>query len=253
MKGEKEEEFHEGESGEGGMRGSLGEGPARATAVRSAWCPPLLSSRKIFSSIFFSVVLAAASAAAQGPPLQIVLERIVDARGNRVCDVAKATLRAEGAQRSAWVVRGLVRDDLVLTLEVVGGQAALHTISLAGRPPLRFSSPTPGGRVTAVSPVSTFRYFDVDLSRKTVRCNLSRLAEETAADLLPAAAEYGLLKQGLESGAAYAPEESPVVALLAVLKQRAHPSPPYRKTVPLSEKGAETDDLAAAAASALGR
>lgn len=211
---------------------------------------PLLPSKKISLLLF---LLSAACAAARGAEPKVVLERIVDGRGNRVCDVAKAEIRAEGVQRSAWIVRGLVRDDLVLTLEVVGGEATLHTISLAGRPPLRFSSPAPGGRVTAASPVSTFRYFDVDLSRKTVRCNLSRLAEETAPDLLPAAAEYGLLKQGLENGTAYTPVESPVVSLLAVLRQPPHPSPPYRKVVPLTEKGPGTDDLAAAAVAALGR
>lgn len=177
----------------------------------------------------------------------------MDGRGNRVCDVAKAEVRAEGVRRAAWVVRGLLPDDLVLTLEVVGGAASVHTIALAGRPPLRLESPSPGGRVTASSPVSSFRYFDMDLSRKTVRCNLSRLADEANPGLVRAAEEYGLLKQGLEGGTAYAPEESPVVALLAALKRPAHPSPPYRKAVRWSEGGQAADDLAAAAAAALAR
>lgn len=189
---------------------------------------------------------------AQEPP-KVTLERIVDGRGNRVCDLAKAELRAEGVRRIAWIVRGLVRSDLVLTLEAVGGQASLHEIALAGRPSLRFASPSPGGRVTATSPASSFRYFDVDLSRKTVRCNLSRLADETDADLLDAAVEYGLLKQGIENGSSYGPEEAPIVALLSAKKQPPHPSPPYRKRIPWTERGPEADDLTAAARAAVSR
>ena len=207
-------------------------------------------SKRIF--LFLSLAFAAASAAAQQAP-KVTLEHVVDGRGNPVCDVAKAELSAEGVKRTAWVVRGLLRSDLVLTLEAVGAQATLHEISLAGRPGLRFASPAPGGRVTATSPASSFKYFGVDLSRKTVRCNLGRLADETDPDLLPAAAEYGLLKQGLEHGSSYAPEESPVLALLAVRRQAAHPSPPTRKSVPWTEGGPEADALAAAAAAAVTR
>lgn len=188
---------------------------------------------------------------AQGPA-KVTLERIVDGRGNRVCDLAKAELSAEGVRRTAWVVRGLVRSDLVLALETVG-PASVHEIGFAGRPVLRFARPAAGGRVTATSPASEFRYFDVDLPRKTVRCNLSRLAEETDADLLAAAEEYGLLKQGLENGSGYGPEELPVVALLAAKKPPPHPSPPYRKSVPWTEGGPEADDLAAAARAAIAR
>jgi hypothetical protein len=187
------------------------------------------------------------------PAPKVTLEHVVDGRGNPVCDVAKAELMAEGVRRVAWVMRGLMRNDLVLALEAVTGRATLHEISLAGRPTLRFASPSPGGRVTATSPVSSFRYFDVDLSRKTVRCNLTRLADETDLDLLPAASEYGLLKQGLENGSSYGPEEAPIVALLAARRQAPHPSPPYRKRVPWTEGGPEADALAAAARAAVAR
>jgi hypothetical protein len=209
---------------------------------------PLFFSKKslLLPFLFFSTTRA------QEPPT-VTLERIVDGRGNRVCDVAKAELKAEGVRRTAWVVRGLVRSDLVLTLEVVGAQATLHEIALAGGPPLRLASPSPGGRITAASPASSFRYFDVDLSRKTVRCNLTRLADEADPDLLAAVSEYGLLKQGLENGPSYGPEEAPIVALLAARKQAPHPSPPYRKRVPWMEGGPEADDLAAAARAALAR
>lgn len=196
------------------------------------------------------LLFASLTIRAQEVAPKVTLERIVDGRGNRVCDVAKAELKAEGVRRTAWVVRGLLRSDLVLTLEAVGGQASFHEIGFAGRPILRFASPSPGGRVTATSPASTFRYFDVDLSRKTVRCNLSRLADETDPDLLSAAVEYGLLKQGLENGSSYSPEEVPVLALLAAKKQPPHPSPPYRKRVPWTDGGPEADDLAAAARAA---
>ncbi|MEO8054526.1 MAG: hypothetical protein ABI768_05205 [Acidobacteriota bacterium] len=209
---------------------------------------PLFLSKKIFFLLF----LFSSAARAEEPP-KVTLERIVDGRGNRVCDVAKAELKAEGVRRTAWVVRGLLRSDLVLTLEAVGGQASLHGIALGGRPPLRFASPSPGGRVTAASPASSFKYFDVDLSRKTVRCNLTRLAEEADPDLLTAVSEYGLLKQGLENGSSYAPEESPVVALLAARKQPPHPSPPYRRRVPWTEGGPDADELAAAARAAVSR
>jgi hypothetical protein len=200
---------------------------------------------------YLSVCAAAARSAGAEDAPKVTFERIVDGRGNRVCDVAKVALKAEGVRRVAWVIRGLLRSDLVLTLEAVGAQATLHEISLAGRPPLRFASPSPGGRVTATSPASTFKYFDVDLSRKTVRCNLTRLADETDPDLLAAVSEYGLLKQGLESGSSYGPEESPIVALLAAKKQPPHPSPPYRKRVPWTEGGPGADELAAAARAAV--
>jgi hypothetical protein len=209
---------------------------------------PLFLSKKIF----FLLLLFATTARTEEAP-KVTLERIVDGRGNRVCDVAKAELKAEGVRRTAWVVRGLLRSDLVLTLEAVGGPATLHEIGLAGRPPLRFTSPSPGGRVTAASPASSFKYFDVDLSRKTVRCNLTRLADETDPDLLAAVSEYGLFKQGLESGSSYGPEEAPVVALLAARKQAPHPSPPFRKRVPWTEGGPEADELAAAARAAVSR
>jgi len=202
--------------------------------------------------IFVLLVLFSSSAQAQESP-KVTLEHIVDGRGNPVCDVAKAELKAEGVRRTAWAVRGLLRSDLVLTLEAVGGSATLHEIALGGRAGLRFASPSPGGRVTATSPASSFRYFDVDLSRKTVRCNLARLADETDPDLLAAAAEYGLLKQGLENGSSYAPEETPVLALVAARKQPPHPSPPYRKRVPWTDGGSGADELAAAAVAAVTR
>jgi hypothetical protein len=203
-----------------------------------------------FVSLFFALFFLSPPVRAQQTP-KVTLEHVVDGRGNPVCDFAKAELSAEGVKRTAWVVRGLVRSDLVLTLDAIGGQAAVHEISLAGRAALRFSSPSPGGRVTAASPASSFRYFDIDLSRKTVRCNLTRLADETDPDLLSAAAEYGLLKQGLEGGGSYAPEETPVLALLAAKKQPPHPSPPYRKRVPWTDGGPGAEALAAAAAGAL--
>jgi hypothetical protein len=208
---------------------------------------PLFLSKKVFLLLF----LFSSAIRAQERP-KVTLERIVDGRGNRVCDVAKAELIVEGVRRTAWVVRGLLRSDLVLTLEMVG-QASLHEIGISGRPGLRFASPAPGGRVTATSPASAFRYFDADLPRKTVRCNLSRLADETDVDLLAAAEEYGLLKQGLENSSSYVPEEFPIPALLAARKPASHPSPPYRRSVPWTDGGPEADDLAAAAHDAVGR
>lgn len=202
---------------------------------------------------FFSLPLTAAQGTRTEEPPKITLERIVDGRGNRVCDVAKAEIKAEGVRRTVWVVRGLLRSDLVLALEADGGRASAHEIGFAGRPSLRFARPSPGGRVTATSPASSFRYFDVDLSRKTARCNLARLADETDLDLLAAAGEYGLLKQGLENGSSYSPEEAPIVALLAVKKQPPHPSPPYRRRGPWTGGGPEADDLAAAARAAVTR
>jgi hypothetical protein len=215
----------------------------------------LLSKRRlpIFPSkrIFFLVSLFSVAARAQESP-KVTLEHIVDGRSNRVCDVAKAEVRAEGVRRSAVVVRGLLRSDLVLRVEAVG-QASLHEIGLAGRPALRLASPSPGGRVTATSPTSSFRYFDIDLSRKTVRCNLSRLADETDPDLLSAVVDYGLLKQGFEGGSSDAPEEIPVLVLLAARKEPPHPSPPFRRRIPWTDGGPGADELAASARAALDR
>lgn len=206
---------------------------------------PLFLSRKIFILLF----LFSSSAHAQQSP-KVTLERVVDGRGNRVCDVAKAELKAEGARRSAWVVRGLVRDDLALTLEVTGKDAYLHTISLGGRPPLRFETSGSGGRITVSSPVSTFRFFEADAARKTVRCNLSRLAEETDRDLLGAVAEY--LEQGLEDDG-LSEEELPVLTLSAVEKKPPRAVAPTRRTVPWTDGGPSADELAAAARALLAR
>lgn len=237
---ERESDFSEGEEG-GAVARRNGNSRVRR---RPGAC---LFSKKIF--FFLSPALVPAFAAAQAPP-NVVLERIVDGRGNRVCDVAKAELRAEGVRRSAWVVRGLMKSDLVLTLEAVGQAARLYTISLGGRAPLRFETSGPGGRVTVSSPISTFRYFDEDLDRKTVRCNLSRLAEETDHDLVRAAGEY--LEQGLEDDG-ISSEELPVFALSRVERRPPLAVPPTRQTVPWRDGGAEADDLAAAARAAVAR
>jgi hypothetical protein len=224
---------------------------ARGTHSATTWRaarPRSSPSKKIFFSFLFFPSLLSAGAPAQGAP-KVTLERVVDGRGNRVCDVARAELKGEGVRRSAWIVRGLVGSDLVLTLEAVG-QASIHEIGFDGRPGLRFESPSPGGRVTATSPASTFRFFEVDVPRKTVRCNLARLAEETDHDLLRAVEEY--FEQGLEADG-LAPEELPVIVLRAVEKHPPRPSPPFRKLVPMPEGAPEADDLAAAARAAVTR
>jgi hypothetical protein len=190
---------------------------------------------------------------AEEPP-KVTLERIVDSRGNRVCDVAKASVKHDNESRGAWVVRGLLRSDLILRREALkdanSGEVTVNELRLDDHTPLRFERGAPGSRVTAASPASTFRYFDVDVTRLTVRCNLSRLVQETDPDLLNAIAEYGLMKQGL--GEAYGPEELPVLSLLAVEKRPPHPSPPIRKKGPLSEDAPEAAELEAAALAVLG-
>jgi hypothetical protein len=191
-------------------------------------------------------------ASAQEPP-KVTLERIVDGRGNRVCDIAKASVRSENERRSAWVVRGLVRSDLVLLRRVHkdanSGEATADEIRLGDRAPLRFEGGAPGSRVTAASPASTFRYFDVDVTNATVRCNLSRLVEETDHELLGAGAEYWAMKQGM--GEKVSIEELPVLMLLAIEKRPPHPSPPIRKKEPLSEDAPEAAALKSAALAAL--
>lgn len=224
------------------------ESGGRAASRRFAQ-QPSPPSKKIFVFPLLSLAVFSAAGRAQDPP-KVTLERVVDGRGNRVCDVAKAVLAAGGVTRSAWVVRGLVRDDLVLTLDVVGKESHLHTISLDGRPPLRFETSGARGRITVASPVSTFRYFEGDLARKTVRCNLSRLAEEADRDLLGAAAEY--LEQGLEDDG-LSPEELPVFALAAVEKRPAPAIAPTRRTVPWTDGGPAAEELAAAARALLAR
>lgn len=192
--------------------------------------------------------LLSSSGLAQPVP-KVTLEHIVDGRGNPVCDVAKAELKAEGVRRSAWVLRGFFRSDLVLTMETIG-HAAIHEIGFAGRPALRFESPAQGGRVTATSPASAFRYFETDVATRTVRCNLARLAEETDHDLVGAAADY--FEQDLEEDGLTS-EEVPLLTLRAVVKRPPPPSPPIRKRVPWTEGGPQADDLAAAARAAVTR
>jgi hypothetical protein len=190
---------------------------------------------------------------AEEPP-KVTLERIVDGRGNRICDIAKASAKSDNELRSAWVVRGLLRSDLILRREARkdanAGDLTVNEIRLADHATLRLEGGAPGSRVSASSPASTFRYFDADTGRKTVRCNLSRVVLETDPDLLNAVADYGLMKQGL--GEAYGPEELPVLSLLAVEKRPPHPSPPIRKKEPLSEEAPEAAELKAAALAALG-
>jgi hypothetical protein len=199
--------------------------------------------------LFLFLLFSSASVSAQ-EPAKVTLERVVDGRGNRFCDIATATAKAEGMTRSARVVRGLLRDDLVLAYEAVGSSARLYAISIGRGAPLRFETSGPGGRVTASSPLSSFRYFEHDLVLRTVRCNLSRLADETDGGLLRAAAEY--MEQGLEADG-LSPEELPVLALAAAERRPPPAVPPTRRTVPWMDGGADADDLAAAARAAIAR
>jgi hypothetical protein len=219
--------------------------------TRDGRCSPHLLRNLLF--FFFVSCLGIRSARAQEGP-KVTVERIVDGRGNRVCDVAKASVKHENERRSAWVVRGLLRSDLVLRRSVHrdanSGEATVDEIRLGDRAPLRFEGGAPGSRVTAASPASTFRYFDVDVARLTVRCNLSRLVEETDRELLGAAADYWALKQGM--GEKVSIEELPVLMLLSIEKRPPHPSPPIRKRVPLADDAPEAGELKTAALAALG-
>lgn len=197
-------------------------------------------------------VAAAGNTRADDPP-KVVLERVVDGRGNRVCDIASAAVKTGEARLHVRLVRGLVRSDLVLRHEArrgaEGKEITVDEIRLGDGAPMRFEGSGPGGRVAASSPVSTFRYFDRDVARKTVRCNLARLVEETDHSLLSAVADY--LEQGLEDDG-LAPEELPIFTLRAVEKRPPLPSPPVRKKGPLSADLPEAADLKAAVLAALG-
>jgi hypothetical protein len=202
----------------------------------------------LFPPFFFS----AESTRADDPP-KVTLERIVDGRGNRVLDVAKAVLKHDNESTDAWIVRGLVRSDVVLRRvarkDANSGEVVVSEIRLDGHAPLRLEGGAPGSRVSASSPASTFRYFEADAGRKTVRCNLSRLVDETDRDLLNAAAEYALLKQAL--GESYGAEELPILTLLTVEKRPPHPSPPTRKRVSLADETPEAEALRSAVLAAL--
>jgi len=177
---------------------------------------------------------------------------VVDGRGNRVCDVASAAVKTGQARVRVRLVRGLVRSDLVLRHEdrrgPDGKDITVDEIRLGDGAPMRFEGSGPGGRVAASSPVSTFRYFDRDVARKTVRCNLSRLAEETEHFLLAAVADY--VEQGLGEGG-FSPEELPIFTLRAVERRPPLPSPPVRKKGPLPADAPEAADLKAAVLAAL--
>jgi hypothetical protein len=145
-----------------------------------------------------------------------------------------------------------VRSDLILRHEVrrgAGGkEIALDEIRLGGGAPLRFEGDGPMGRIAASSPASTFRYFERDVSRKTVRCNLARLAEEADHALLAAAADY--LDQGLEDDG-LAPEETAIMTLHAVEKRPQPASPPVMEKRPLSADLPEAAELKVAVLAAL--
>ena len=213
--------------------------------------PFLFLSKNLFA---LSLSAAAAGSGRADEEPKVTLERVVDGRGNGVCDIAKASVKGENERRSAWVVRGLLRSDLVLRRQVRrdanSGESTVDEIRLGQRAPLRFEGGAPGSRVSASSPASTFRYFDADAGRKTVRCNLSRLVEETDHELLSAGAEYWAMKQGMGEEASI--EELPVLMLLAIEKRPPHPSPPIRKREPLAEEAPEAAELKAAALAALG-
>lgn len=204
--------------------------------------------RKFF---FFSLFLTRGTEA-QEPP-KITLERVVDGRGNRVCDVASVSAKTGEARVHVRLVRGLVRSDIVLRHEsrrgADGREITVDEIRLGNGPPMRFEGGGPGGRVAASSPASTFRYFEQDAARKTVRCNLSRLAEETDHSLLSAVADY--LEQGLEDDG-LAPEELPIFTLHAVEKRPPLPSQPVRKKAVLPGDLPEAGELMAAVLAALG-
>ena len=197
-------------------------------------------------------VAVAGRARADDPP-RVVLERVVDGRGNRVCDIASASVKTGEARVHVRLVRGLVRSDLILRHEArrgaEGKEITVDEIRLGDGAPMRFEGSGPGGRVAASSPVSTFRYFDRDVARKTVRCNLARLAEETDHSLLSVVADY--VEQELEDDG-LAPEELPIFTLRAVEKRPPLPSPPVRKKGPLSADLPEAGDLKAAVLVALG-
>lgn len=197
-------------------------------------------------------VAVAGRARADDPP-RVVLERVVDGRGNRVCDIASASVKTGEARVHVRLVRGLVRSDLILRHEArpgaEGKEITVDEIRLGDGAPMRFEGSGPGGRVAASSPVSTFRYFDRDVARKTVRCNLSRLVEETDHSLLSAVADY--VEQGLEDDG-LAPEELPIFTLRAVEKRPPLPSAPVRKKGPLSADLPEAGKLKAAVLVVLG-
>ncbi len=189
---------------------------------------------------------------AKPPEPDVILERVVDGRGNRVADIAIASLKTAEGRIRIRLVRGLSRQDLVLRHEArrgpEGRDVTVDEIRLGDGMPLRFESGATGGRVTASSPVSSFRYFDRDVGRRTVRCNLARLVEETDHFLLAAVADY--VEQGLEDDG-LAPEETAIFTLRAVEKRMPSASAPVRKKGPFPPDLPEGRELRAAALAAL--
>jgi len=202
--------------------------------------------------VFSSFLTAARDIRAEEPP-KVTLERVVDGRGNRVCDIASVSVKTAAARVHVRLVRGLVRSDLVLRHEARRGadgkEITVDEIRLGDGAPMRFEGRGAGERVAASSPASTFRYFERDAARKTVRCNLARLVEETDHALLSAVADY--VEQGLEDDG-LAPEELPVFTLHAVEKRPPLPSPPVREKGPLTGDLPEAGELKAAVLAALG-
>ena len=220
--------------------------------TRNERCPRPSSFLRNLLFFFPFLLTASQTLKAQEPP-KITLERVVDGRGNRVSDVANATAKTGEARVRVRLVRGLLRSDLVLRHEVRRGadgkDVTVDEIRLGDGAPMRFEGRGAGERVAASSPASTFRYFERDAARKTVRCNLARLVEETDHALLSALAEY--VEQGLEESG-LAPEELPILTLRALEKRPPLPSPPVRKKGPLPPDAPESREMTAAVLAALG-
>lgn len=191
------------------------------------------------------------------PEASVLANRVVDGRGNRVADLVRVERVAAGERRTVWAARGLGREDVFLRRRrAVSGparpDAALFEIWLDDRAALRFERP--GGRdaVTASTSDDAYRYFEEDLSRRTVRCALKELAGALDPRLLSAAQEWALLREW--SGTRrLEDEEYPIYVLWTVEQGALHPSPPIRRTESASPDDPALAPLRALALAALER
>jgi hypothetical protein len=198
-------------------------------------------------------VVVTPGAAPPAPPVR--LERIVDGRGVVVATSASVTVDEGKTQRTVRVIRGLGADDLVQREVIVkdgSGMVASRAreVWLADRAPLRLTA-LPDGRLEAGERAGSFRFFEADRGTKTVLCNILGIVEPLDPRLVPAAAEYGRLKEAL-GDPAWSDAELPLALLRGLAPQRP-PAAATHHRVPMPEDDPERQLLAAAALAAAAR
>lgn len=186
-------------------------------------------------------LLLAAQVAAAGPA-PASLERLLDAQRHPVATVARIERSEDGVRRSLWLVRGLLKDDLVVAQrqELSSRGTPIHLLWLADRAALRLER-LPDGRLSVREGSRSLRWFEDDAQTPTVRCGLLRVTEALDGGLVPAAEQYGALKQALGE-ASWSELELPLRLLRALAPARPPLAATHRR-VPIGDEDPEAEAL----------